>query len=201
MAFRRKLGVVGRLQLYHIIVLLLSALLVAILYIFSGPDDQMRALVKVLFALIDILWPVVLLLHYLTKSIEMQNKAAFKGLLDQYKRLLNQKSFLRWTNILLTVITIGVLYILLISRQVEFSTHHDGKVIVFLDQDNTPNDVELGTLTPDTPLKIRLYTGENLIYYRSGEKSEVRNIEVLPIYQTIQTIHFVLDYDKELPGR
>jgi hypothetical protein len=167
------------LQLAHLLLLLLAAILILLFKAWSVEEDEGRGAIDLLFYVVLGIWPVISLILLLLGAATPEEDT-FSRLVRQYRKVLNNLPFLIVSNMIFLVVIGYLLVALLQYRQIEF-TSNVGPVLVSEDVDPSTNDLPLGVINIGAPLKRRLKVADKaheLIFsYQSKDKTDFLRIK------------------------
>ncbi|MGA9770627.1 MAG: hypothetical protein WBV94_16425 [Blastocatellia bacterium] len=173
------------LQIWHLISLALLIILYNIFRNNSEPYDYWRKDVDIAFAIGLSVWVALLTCYIIVDGIK---EHAVGKIFQLYRRQLTKSSFLFISDVVVSAVVVGLLWQLLLYRQVEFLANKD----VYLYLNDKPGQTErIGLIKKDQPIKFRLGVGRRYLVFKTPAENELlasEPLSVIPIWSSAAPI-------------
>ncbi len=178
-------AVIKVLQIWHLISLALLIILYNIFRNNSEPYDYWRKDVDIAFAIGLSVWVALLTCYIIVDGIK---EHAVGKIFQLYRRQLTKSSFLFISDVVVSAVVVGLLWQLLLYRQVEFLANKD----VYLYLNDKPGQTErIGLIKKDQPIKFRLGVGRRYLVFKTPAENELlasEPLSVIPIWSSAAPI-------------
>src|ERR1051325_8594253 len=155
------------LQIWHLISIALLIVLYSLFLTYSEPHDFWRKDIDIAFAMGLSIWAALLTCYTIVDGIK---EHAINKIVQLYRQQLTKSSFLLIGNIILSTLIAGVLWQLLLYRQVEFLANKD----VYLYVNDKPGQLErIGLIKKDEPIKFRLGVGRRHLVFKAPAEDQL----------------------------
>ena len=182
-----------KLQGWHIVCLGLLPALYVVLIVNSELHDFWRRFIDVAVYITGGVWAAFLLVQTV---IHGKKEEASANIFKFYRRQLNKGYFLILSNIVLTLLVIGLILQLLMFRQVEFFTNKD----LYLYLNDAPGDNNrIGLIKNNDPIKFRLPVGNRHLVFRLPADDSLVSSDLLyvgPIWSHWKSIIFKKEFEE-----
>lgn len=172
---------VERLRNIHIILLLILTVLVMFFSTIYGDDSNFLKFFSLIAKVgIGLWWVGVFILNGLSNKTE----SGMTYVVTIYNSLIKKNSsFLIFTDVLFFVLIVGLAVFMIFNHVVEFKTANKTSVNVYLSKATiNPHEssyVELGTATPDKPLRVTLSLGKKRFFFKSEADSSKQDAKII----------------------
>lgn len=181
------------LQIWHLISLALLIVLYSVFRTYSESYDYWRKGIDIVFVIGLSLWVALLACYTIVDGIK---EHAVNKIVQRYRQQLTKSSFLFISNIILSTLIMGVLWQLLLYRQVEFLANKD----VYLYVNDKPGQIErIGLIKKDEPIKFRLGVGRRYLVFKTPAEDQLiasEPLSVIPIWSSTAPIIFRKEFEE-----